>query len=214
MKLKINIPSSLHEITLGQYQEFLKYKELDEASLQLKMVEIFCNVSDVVVRNMKATDIVEITSIINTLFDTKHQLINRFTLNNDTYGFIPSLDDMTFGEYVDLDTFISDDENLHRVANVLFRKVKMSRGERYVIEDYDSELSERAKDFPVDAVLGAIVFFYNLGKELSIVMMSSLDKKNEQTLAEYLISQPNGVGTTASMHSLTEILRSLNISLN
>jgi len=214
MKLKINIPSSLHEITLGQYQEFLKYKELDEASLQLKMVEIFCNVSNVVVRNMKATDIVEITSIINTLFDTKHQLINRFTLNNDTYGFIPSLDDMTFGEYVDLDTFISDDANLHRVANVLFRKVKMSRGERYVIEDYDSELSERAKDFPVDAVLGAIVFFYNLGKELSIVMMSSLDKKNEQTLAEYLISQPNGVGTTASMHSLTEILRSLNISLN
>ena len=214
MKLKINIPSSLHEITLGQYQEFLKYKELDEASLQLKMVEIFCNVSDVVVRNMKATDIVEITSIINTLFDTKHQLINRFTLNNNIYGFIPSLDDMTFGEYVDLDTFISDDENLHRVANVLFRKVKMSRGERYVIEDYDSELSERAKDFPVDAVLGAIVFFYNLGKELSIVMMNSLDKKNEETLAEYLISQQNGVGTTASMHSLTEILRSLNISLN
>lgn len=214
MKLKIKVPTSLSEITLGQYQEFLKYKDIDEASLQMKMVEIFCNTSKVVVRNMKATDIVEITSVISTLFDTKHRLIHKFTLNNSTYGFIPHLDDMTFGEYVDLDTFISDDDNLHRAANVLFRKIKMSRGERYTIEDYDSDNSEIAKSFPIDAVLGAIVFFYNLGRDLSAVMMTSLDSKNEMTLAEYLISQPNGGGTTQSMQSLTEILRSLNISLN
>jgi hypothetical protein len=66
----------------------------------------------------------------------------------------------------------------------------------------------------LDAVLGAVVFFYNLGKELSTVILTSLDSKNQETLAEYLYSQENGAGTIASMRSLAEILQGLNISLN
>jgi hypothetical protein len=71
-----------------------------------------------------------------------------------------------------------------------------------------------AKDFPLDVVLGAIVFFYRLGKDLSVAMMNSLDKKNEKDLAQYLISHPNMDGSIHSMQSLTEILQNLNISLN
>jgi len=90
----------------------------------------------------------------------------------------------------------------------------MKRGNRYFIKEYNPDSFEIAKEFPLDAVLGSIVFFYNLGKDLSTVMINSLDKKNEQILAEYLISQENGDGTTPSLQSLTEILQSLNISLN
>ena len=90
----------------------------------------------------------------------------------------------------------------------------MKRGSRYTINEYNPENSEDAKNFPLDAVLGSVVFFYNLGKELSTVILNSLDKKNEETLVQYLHSQANGDGTTASMHSLTEILKTLNISLN
>jgi len=178
------------------------------------MIEIFCNVPEIVVRNMRATDIVEICDIINSMFDVKHQLINGFKLNGINYGFIPSLEDMSFGEYVDLDTFIGDNDNLHRAVNVLYRPIEHKQGSRYTIKEYDPNTSELAKDFPLDAVLGAVVFFYNLGKELSIVMMNSLDKNNEQILAQYLTSQPNGGGTIQSMDYLTEILQSLNISLN
>ena len=218
MKVNLKIPTTLNELTLGQYQEFAKLENKQEksndTSLQLKMVEIFCNVPEVVVRNMKATDIAEICSIINNMFDAKHQLINKFTLNGVDYGFIPELDDMSFGEYMDLDTFIGDNDNLHRAANVLFRPIKLKRGNRYIIQDYDPDTSDDAKDFPLDVVLGAIVFFYTLGKDLSVVIMNSLDKKNEKDLAQYLISHPNTDGSTVSMQSLTEILQSLNISQN
>ena len=214
MKLKITVPTSLNEITLGQYQEFLKLGEIDEAKLQLKSIEIFCNVPEQVVRNMKATDIAEISGIISSMFDTKHSLINRFKMDGVEYGFIPELEEMTFGEYIDLDTFIGDNNNLHRAVNVLFRPVELKRGDRYIIKDYNPDDSEKAKDFPLDAVLGAVVFFYNLGKELSTVILNSLDEKNQETLAQYLHSQENGVGTTQSLESLTEILQSLNISLN
>lgn len=214
MKVNLTIPTTLNEITLGQYQEYAKLQDLTETDLQLKTIEIFCNVPEIVVRNMKATDIVEICNIINNMFDTKHQLISMFKINGVEYGFIPSLEDMSFGEYVDLDTFIGDNDNLHRAVNVLYRPIEHRKGNRYTIKDYDPNTSEIAKDMPLDAVLGAVVFFYNLGKDLSTVMLNSLDKKNEQTLAEYLTSQPNGGGTIQSMDYLTEILQNLNISLN
>lgn len=214
MKVNLRIPNSLNEITLGQYQEFAKLQDLKDSDLQLKMIEIFCNVPEIVVRNMRATDIVEICDIINNMFDVKHQLINGFKLNGTNYGFIPSLEDMSFGEYVDLDTFIGDNDNLHRAVNVLYRPIEHKQGGRYTIKEYDPNNSEVAKEFPLDAVFGAVVFFYNLGKDLSIAMMNSLDSKNEQILAQYLTSQPNGGGTTQSMHYLTEMLQSLNISLN
>ena len=135
-------------------------------------------------------------------------------MNGTEYGFIPSLEDMSFGEYVDLDTFIGDNDNLHRAVNVQYRPIEHRKGNRYTIKEYEPNTSEIAKDMPLDAVLGAVVFFYNLGKDLSLVMLNSLDKKNEQTLAEYLTSQPNGGGTIQSMDYLTEILQNLNISLN
>jgi len=218
MKVNLRIPTSLNEITLAQYQEFAKLEaNLDktkDTAIQLKIVEIFCKVPEVVVRNMKATDIAEICEIINTMFDTEHQLINRFRLKGIDYGFIPELDDMSFGEYMDLDTFISDNDNLHRAVNVLFRPIEHKRGNRYTIKDYNPDTSEIAKDFPLDAVLGAIVFFYSLGKDLSLVMLNSLDSKNEKALAQHLISQPSGDGLTHSMQSLKAILQDLKISLN
>jgi len=214
MKVNIKIPNSLNEVTLGQYQEYAKLINLSTTDIQAKMIEIFCRIPPVVVRNMKATDIVEICDIINSMFDTKHQLIHSFKLNGVEYGFIPNLEDMSFGEYVDLDTFIGDNDNLHRAVNVLYRPIELKRGNRYTIKEYNPDNNDIAKDFPLDAVLGAVVFFYNLGKELSTVMLNSLDKKNEQILAEYLISQPNGDGTIQSMDYLAEILQNLNISLN
>ena len=214
MEVRLNIPTTLNEITLGQYQEFSKLDVTNESELQSKMVQIFCEVPSIVVRNMKATDIVDVCDILNNMFDTKHQLINSFKIGKQEYAFIPSLEDMSFGEYVDLDTFIGDNDNLHRAMNVLYRPIDLKQGDRYKIKDYDPDLSEDAKDYPLDAVLGAMVFFYDLGRDLSTVMLNFSKEANEENLVHYLTSLPNGAGTIQSMDSLTEILQGLKISLN
>ena len=214
MKVNLRIPNSLNELTLGQYIEFSNLNITKESEVHLRMIEIFCNIPREVVRNMKAVDITDVCSIINGMFDTKHQLLTSFTLNGVEYGFIPSLEDMSFGEYVDLDTFIGDNDNLHRAMNVLYRPIELKQGNRYILKDYNPDTSEVAKDYPLDAVLGALVFFYNLGKDLSTAILNSSSKENEANLVHYLASQQNGDGTIASMESLTEILQSLNISPN
>ena len=137
MKVNLRIPTSLNEITLGQYQEFAKLEDntkINPAEIQLNMIQIFCNVSELVARGMRATDIAEICEILNNMFDTEHQLVSKFKLNGVDYGFIPELDDMSFGEYMDLDTFIGDNDNIHRAANVLFRPIEFKRGDRYTIK--------------------------------------------------------------------------------
>ena len=214
MEVRLNIPTTLNEITLGQYQKFSKLDVTNESEIQSKMIEIFCEVPSIVVRNMKATDIVDVCDILNNMFDTKHQLINSFKIGKQEYAFIPSLEDMSFGEYVDLDTFIGDNDNLHRAMNVLYRPISQRQGDRYKIKDYDPDLSEDAKDYPLDAVLGAMVFFYDLGRDLSTVMLNFSKEANEENLVHYLTSLPNGDGTIQSMDSLTEILQGLKISLN
>ena len=214
MEVKLSIPTTLNEITLGQYQEFSKLDITKESEVQSKMIEIFCKVPTNVVRSMKAKDITDICTIINNMFDVEHQMLNRFDLNGVKYGFIPDLENMSFGEYVDLDTFMGDNDNLHRAMNVLYRPIDLLQGQRYTLKEYDPDTNEDAKNYPLGACFGAMVFFYDLGKDLSTVILNSSSKQNEQNLAQYLGSLQNGGGTIPYMQSLAEILQDLKISLN
>ena len=213
--MKIVIPNSLNEITLGQYQEFYKLTESTDAKLvERRMIEIFCKVPMKYVNQMKAIDVKEIIQILTQMLENKPSLVNLFKMNGVEYGFIPDLDDMTFGEYVDLDTFIGDTENLHRAMNVLYRPIKIKKNGRYQIVDYDSEKYKNLLGMPMDAVISSILFFYHLGIDLSQIMMDCSKNKNEKHLMQYLISEENGAGINHSFTSLKTILEDLRISLN
>jgi len=213
--MKIVIPNSLNEITLGQYQEFYKLTESKDAKLvERRMIEIFCKVPMKYVNQMKAIDVKEIIQILTQMLENKPSLVNLFKMDGVEYGFIPDLDDMTFGEYVDLDTFIGDTENLHRAMNVLYRPIKIKKNGRYQIVDYDSEKYKDMLGMPMDAVISSILFFYHLGIDLSQIMMDCSKNKNEKHLMQYLISEENGVGISHSFTSLKTILEDLRISLN
>lgn len=213
--MKIVIPNSLNEITLGQYQEFYKLNDVEDVKVvERRMIEIFCQVPMKYVNQMKAIDVKEIIQILTQMLENKPSLVNLFKMDGVEFGFIPDLDDMTFGEYVDLDTFIGDTNNLHRAMNVLYRPVKIKRSGRYQIEDYDSDKYERMLNMPMDAVISSILFFYHLGIDLSQIMMDYSKLKNEKNMMQYLISEENGDGINHSFTSLKTMLDDLRISLN
>ena len=216
MKIEVIIPNNLSEITLDQYQRFLKIQEnnTDEKFLTSKMIEIFCGIKLPEVLKMRVNDVSLITNILSEMFENIPQLVQRFKLNGVEYGFIPDLDDMSLGEYIDLDTYLGDWENMHRAMAVLYRPIKNKSGNRYNIKEYEGKGFEDMKDMPLDAVLSSIVFFYNLGIELSKAMMNYLETTQEEALTEFLNSQQNGVGINQFTHSLSEILQDLKISLN
>ena len=216
MAIKIKIPTSLKDITLRQYKRFLKIQEnvKEERFLNAKMIEIFCNVKLEKVMLLKLKDAEEISGILSKLFNEKPSLVSKFKLNGVKYGFHPQLDDLSLGEYIDLDNFIGDWDNIEKAMNVLYRPILVKLKEKYSIEDYQVGNESNLLDMPMDAVLSSIFFLWNLGLELSQTMTNCLDKGEEQALIQYLNSQENGVGISQFMDSLKETLQDLKISLN
>ena len=217
MKAKLLVPENLSEITLGQYQKFLKISEENKDSifLQQKMIEIFCNVELKKVLNIKYSSINKITKHLNNLFEQKPSFIPTFKKGDLEFGFIPKLDDMTFGEYVDLDTTIADWENIHKAMGVLYRPITTKRKNQYLIEAYESFDKYEMKQMPLDIVLGSLVFFWSLSKELMIhipsffkVEVENLSSQQKQILEE------NGVGIQAYMDSVKEMYYSLTMLQN
>jgi hypothetical protein len=216
MAIKIKIPSSLKDITLRQYKKYMKIEDSvdNERFLSAKMIEIFCGVELDKVMLLQMKDSTEISSIISNIFNEKPSLVTRFKLNGIEYGFQPQLDELTLGEYIDLDTFIGDWENMEKAMNVLYRPVIVKLKDKYNIDEYVVGNEEILLDMPMDAVLSSIFFLWNLGLELSKIMTSSLEEGEIEALTQYLNSQENGVGINQFMHSLTEMLQDLKISLN
>ena len=110
MKIEINVPTSLSEVTLGQYQKFLKIAEDNPEGnfLNAKMIEIFCGIPLSDSYKLKMSSVTAIIDILNELLSQTPKRVEQFTMNGVQYGFIPDLDEMSLGEYVDLDGSASD----------------------------------------------------------------------------------------------------------
>lgn len=217
MKIEINVPTSLSEVTLGQYQKFLNIAEDNPEGnfLNAKMIEIFCGIPLSDSYKLKMSSVVAIIDILNELLSQTPKRVEQFTMNGVQYGFIPDLDEMSLGEYVDLDGSASDWNNMHIAMNVLYRRIKIRKSGKYNIVDYNVENPEKMKDMPLDAAIGSLFFFYNLGMELSKhTILYSNNLEEMEVYQEQLISETNGVGISQFMVSLTEILQNLKISLN
>ena len=216
MKLSITIPTSLKDITLRQYKHFLNIQKENKGDkfYDAKMIEIFCNMPLSKVILLKLSDSQQIIKLLNDIFDTKPALVQRFKLNKIEYGFHPQLDDLTLGEYIDLDTFIGDWDQIEKAMNVLYRPIIAKLKDKYTIKDYELGTEQDLLDMPMDAVMSSIFFLWNLGLELSTIMMNSLDNQENEALIKHLSLTQSGDGINQFMHSLKGTLEDLKISLN
>ena len=215
MQIELDIPSNLSDITLKQYKRYIKLIEDSDGYvnrfMSLKMLEIFCNVPYETAKDFKFKDINKLVNHLMTILDEKPDLVQSFKIGDTEFGFIPKLDDMTFGEYIDLDNSLSDWDNMHKAMAVLYRPIKKKIGKFYTIKKYTGDNYYEAMEYtPMDAVMSSIVFFYRLGTDLSKLTMNYLtDQQNQIPLTQTL--EENGVGINQFTHSLKEMLDDLTI---
>tara|TARA_R110002167_G_scaffold198521_1_gene401569 strand:- start:30 stop:683 length:654 start_codon:yes stop_codon:yes gene_type:complete len=217
MQIEINVPTSLNEITLEQYQKFLKVAEENpEGSfLDAKMIEIFCGIPLSDSYKLKMSSVQAIVDILTDMLNETPAHIDKFSLDGVQYGFVPDLDEMSLGEYVDLDGNASDWQKMHIAMNVLYRPVITDKVGKYNIKEYTADDPSKMKDMPLGVALGSLFFFYNLGIELSKhTILSSSNQQEMETIQDLLTSGENGDGTRQFIVSLEGMLDSLKISLN
>ena len=215
IQIELSVPTALSDITLGQYQRYIKILEENEGAddfLALKTIEIFCNVSLKDVLQIPAKDAEKVLSVISKAFEEKPSLIRRFDLLGVDMGFEPQLETISLGAYIDVEDNISDWQMMHKAMAALYRPVNFKSKDKYTIAPYEpsEQVSELMKGMPLDVVMSAMVFFYDLGRELLKAIPSYIQKNltEEQT---YLLKQTlaqSGGGINQSMHSLEEIFSS------
>ena len=124
------------------------------------------------------------------------------------------LDDISLGEYIDLDNYLSDQNNIHKAMAVLYRPITHKKEDRYDIVPYDgTRYSDDYLEMPLDVAFGAYVFFWNLNKELVEATLNYLEMEEADSDLKQILLE-NGGGIKAYMHSLKGILQELNISQN
>jgi len=224
-EFKLKIPKDLSDITLSQYQRYLKiydkWDKEDDEFIKTKMLQVFCDMSPEDVFKIPLSNYDNLISHLIDLLNIEPKLRTKFTMTGknseglDTeveFGFIPKLDDMSFGEYIDLENYYGDWDNMHKAMAVLYRPISHSKKEFYRIDEYEgtSRYSDVMLDMPLDAALGAVGFFLRLGQKLPIYTLDFLEeviKKEEvphqlkQTLEE------NGISINQYIHLLKETLQ-------
>jgi len=218
MEIQIKVPTSLNEIPLKHYVDFLKVQEgsNDEEFVAQKMIEIFCGVRLADVAKIKLTSLNEMVAHFSKLFEEKPEFKQTFMIGGIEFGFIPNLEEITFGEYVDLESHLQSWETYNKAMAVMYRPIKTRSKDKYELHEYvpSKHHQELMQYSPLDVCIAASVFFYNLGNELLTATLNYLekqmmtDKNLSQTLAKQLNLQNDGDGISQYMDSLRETLQS------
>jgi hypothetical protein len=225
-KFVLEVPSNIEDIRLEQYQKWLNIskdldKENDESNefMQIKLIEIFCDASYDQIRRLPAAVYEFAVEQILKVLNESTPLVKNFSMVGSDeveieFGMIPNLDSMTSGEYIDLDTLITDWGNMHKAMAVLYRPVLKKKKELYDIEEYSTyeKYEEVMKHAPLNVALGALLFFYRLGIKLSRhILNSSVEEltQEERTQVEKNLLEKSGVGINQYMQSLEEIYLNL-----
>jgi len=199
MKINITIPETLNEITLYQYQRFEKLISNNEPSdfVNQKTIEIFCNIELKDVARIRIAEVSEILTHINNLLKQKPKLTNTFKLGVYEFGFIPKLEDITSGEYIDLESYLSDTQTLHKAMAVLYRPIKNKTKSLYTIEEYNKDsqdMAEVLKYMPLDVALGSMLFFWTLLNDCVNCLADFIQSEVGQSEQAKNILEKNGVG--------------------
>lgn len=213
MKVKITQPTSLKDIKFSQYQKFVRTTKDSEDNnfVTRQMISIFCNVPDNVVGQIKASDYDSIVADLTKVLEMKAEFVPTFKMDGVEYGFIPELEDITVDEKADLDTFYKEIDTMDKAMAVLYRRITIKKGKKYLIEDYDTDNKDSVTslDVTLDVALGANVFFSLLMTDLLNYTQNYIAQEVEHNPKVSQILEQNGVGSIAFINSLQETFSSL-----
>jgi len=215
----------LKEPSIELWNKLMAMKDwTDEVEFSVKLISELCNLTEEEVRNTNWEEMVELSkSLANYILQDAKKFYKDFEFEGQKYRFI-DLPNLTFGEFIDIDTFLGKAANerlrdTHFFMAMLYREVD----EKNNLTPYDSsKLEKRAEKFkklPIKYVNGSSTFFLLIEKTLQQNSLHSSEKsrvgiwtmiKNLMTIPRSLIF---GVGLILSSNYRTKTLRKLKQSL-
>mgnify|MGYP003671491418 CR=1 FL=1 len=186
ISLKLEIPEYL---TIQKYCDMNSYKGSSKFGKLVNAVSVLTGQPLASVRDWDVNSLTKVSNLYANIADHKELFHPVIEWNGKLYGY-SSIKKCSLGEYIDLEDYCKDMENnMHKVAAILYRPIKSHRFEDivfnlkqgiktavnkvtnvfdwYTVEKYDSNkrelIEEEFKDFPVHLFLGGLSFFLSCG---------------------------------------------------
>jgi hypothetical protein len=193
------------DVTLETWGQLVELQKGSKAKEALETIAVLSNIPKHLIKELGIQDVALILKHISALQDNARTKFRRIIkINGIEYGFHPKLEDITLGEWADIETYLQGglDKNLPDIMSILYRPIVQKKNKLYTIEAYDGEIAIRAEEMKTmnaEEVQSALVFFYTLGKKLleilPLYLMEQMEiMKKKVKLQQTKTSLIDGVG--------------------
>jgi hypothetical protein len=211
-----NTINSWAEVSLEKWIKIIDLETGSKTKEAEETIAIFSDMPRRLVNELSIRDVAIIISKMSELQSKQDTKLKKvYEIEGVEYGMHPNLDDITLGEYADLESFIKDgiNKNLPEIMAILFRPiVKMSEKNKdiYTVEAYDGDITFRAeqmKKMTAEQVQNALVFFWNFVSVFLQTSKSFLTEQEAEMKMELRIKtlEIDGDGSEFSTGSATKI---------
>jgi len=196
--------NSWSDVTLDKWVKLIDKKEKTKTEETIDTISILSDIPKNLIKELGILDVAVILKKIAYLQEQEDSKLKKIIKVNDIeYGFHPNLEEITLGEYADIETYLKNglENNLPKLMAVLYRPITEKDGKNYSIEAYGmSDLRMRAEKFKkmkATDVNNALVFFWTLGRELLRILPQYLMEQSETLLDKLQMNnlQTSGVGS-------------------
>jgi len=212
MRLKINkdgkesvytMINSWNDVTLDKWIKLISKKEKTKTEEALETISVLSDIPKKIIKELSINDVAAIMKKLAILQESANNKLKKIIkLDNVEYGFHPNLEEITLGEYADIETYMKNgiEDNLPKLMAVLYRPITEKSGTNYSIEAYglsDSRMrAEKFKEMKAENVNSSLVFFWTFVKELSIILQQYLMEQNQMILNKMQENnlQKSGIG--------------------
>ena len=196
--------SKWEDVTLEKWLKLIEFHKGTKSEEAEETIAALSNIPKKLIKQLELKDVAAIMSAVSELQSKQDSSLKRIIeIEGKRYGFHPNLDEITLGEWADLESLMKKDiENyLPECMAILYRPIiEETDSGIYTIKGYDGDISIRAeqmKNMAAEQVQSALVFFYHLGNVLLTTLPSYLmDRLKEMKMqSQQNPSQKSGDGS-------------------
>lgn len=192
------------EPTIKTWSEVMKLKDiLDEGEMFVKILELTTGLTKEEIMSADAAQVKKIgEQVLSIVTGTNKKVVTTFEHNGIEYEFL-DISNLSFGQFIDIDTFLSKDEN-YRIQNLseLAAYLYIEKGTKYGEENTQKRI-KKFEDLPIKYMEGSVFFLLSIANlSAELIKIYSKSKMLRVVMKTKIVFRLIGDGIQRSAHLL------------
>jgi len=177
--ITLTLPESLDDISIRQLAQYMASDLESEDKAVRSALRIFAGIDTETQKRAVRKQLNEVAEQLIKVLNDKPTLKTTFEYKGVKWGFVPNIDEISAGEYIDAESYMGDWSQMHKAVAVLYRPVTKEGKGWYQIKSYEGsdKYSGMLQDAPASVAVGMLLFFWTIANELLSATITSLEQR-------------------------------------